>query len=75
MLSHSAKFGPIGSTEWGEDFTEWISDHVVAYINMGRSLVESCNLCSQCLRYSGQRIPSQDACFSSFSTPSETDPD
>jgi hypothetical protein len=26
----------IGSTEWGEDFSEWIKDHVVAYINTGR---------------------------------------
>lgn len=25
----------MGSTEWGEDFTDWIRDHVVAYINVG----------------------------------------
>ncbi|KAI6047507.1 hypothetical protein EDC04DRAFT_2864564 [Pisolithus marmoratus] len=28
------EFGLIGSTEWGEDFAEWIGDHVVAYINI-----------------------------------------
>lgn len=25
----------MGSTEWGEDFAEWIREHVVAYINLG----------------------------------------
>lgn len=25
----------MGSTEWGEDFTDWIREHVVAYINLG----------------------------------------
>jgi N-acetylated-alpha-linked acidic dipeptidase len=25
----------VGSTEWGEDFTDWIREHVVAYINIG----------------------------------------
>lgn len=28
----------MGSTEWGEDFTDWIRKHVVAYINMGMFL-------------------------------------
>lgn len=28
----------MGSTEWGEDFADWIREHVVAYINMGMSL-------------------------------------
>ncbi|RXW21968.1 hypothetical protein EST38_g3913 [Candolleomyces aberdarensis] len=29
--------GLIGSTEWGEDFTEWIHEHVVAYLNLDSS--------------------------------------
>lgn len=33
MMLH--KYGLVGSTEWGEDFPEWISEHVVAYVNMG----------------------------------------
>ena len=32
------KFGLIGSTEWGEDFSKWISDHVVAYLNVDTSV-------------------------------------
>ncbi|KAG6335106.1 hypothetical protein ID866_3975 [Astraeus odoratus] len=28
------EFGLVGSTEWGEDFTEWVRDHVVAYVNI-----------------------------------------
>ncbi|KAI6130336.1 hypothetical protein EDD16DRAFT_1853446 [Pisolithus croceorrhizus] len=32
------EFGLIGSTEWGEDFTEWIRDHVVAYVNIDTSV-------------------------------------
>ncbi|KAG1833473.1 hypothetical protein EV424DRAFT_1365464 [Suillus variegatus] len=31
------EFGLIGSTEWGEDFSEWIKNHVVAYVNMDTS--------------------------------------
>lgn len=27
----------IGSTEWGEDFAEWIDKHVVAYLNLDGS--------------------------------------
>lgn len=30
-----SKYGLVGSTEWGEDFTDWIREHVVAYINLG----------------------------------------
>ncbi|KAI5120935.1 hypothetical protein M0805_002915 [Coniferiporia weirii] len=26
------EYGLIGSTEWGEDFADWIKDHVVAYL-------------------------------------------
>lgn len=32
------EFGLIGSTEWGEDFTDWIRDHVVAYVNIDTSV-------------------------------------
>lgn len=31
----------IGSTEWGEDFGEWISDNVVAYLNLDVSVTGS----------------------------------
>ncbi|OAX37893.1 Zn-dependent exopeptidase [Rhizopogon vinicolor AM-OR11-026] len=31
------EYGLIGSTEWGEDFPEWIKDHVVAYVNTDTS--------------------------------------
>ncbi|KAG6821633.1 hypothetical protein H0H93_000142 [Arthromyces matolae] len=27
------EYGLVGSTEWGEDFAEWISKHAVAYLN------------------------------------------
>ena len=29
------QYGLIGSTEWGEDFADWIQEHVVAYLNLG----------------------------------------
>ncbi|KAF9058017.1 Zn-dependent exopeptidase [Panaeolus papilionaceus] len=32
------EYGLIGSTEWGEDFAEWISDNVVAYLNVDVSV-------------------------------------
>ncbi|KAH9899708.1 Zn-dependent exopeptidase [Cubamyces lactineus] len=32
------EYGLIGSTEWGEDFADWINDHVVAYINLDSSV-------------------------------------
>ncbi|KAI0307023.1 hypothetical protein B0F90DRAFT_1807731 [Multifurca ochricompacta] len=32
------EYGLIGSTEWGEDFAEWIQKHVVAYINLDSSV-------------------------------------
>ncbi|KDQ17213.1 hypothetical protein BOTBODRAFT_106011 [Botryobasidium botryosum FD-172 SS1] len=28
------EYGLIGSTEWGEDFEDWIKDNVVAYLNL-----------------------------------------
>lgn len=31
------EYGLIGSTEWGEDFEDWIDEHVVAYLNLGTS--------------------------------------
>ncbi|KAG6873768.1 hypothetical protein C0995_011587 [Termitomyces sp. Mi166 len=31
------EYGLVGSTEWGEDFTEWISKHAVAYLNTDTS--------------------------------------
>ena len=30
-----SQYGLIGSTEWGEDFAEWIQAHVVSYVNVG----------------------------------------
>ncbi|KJA29916.1 hypothetical protein HYPSUDRAFT_31952 [Hypholoma sublateritium FD-334 SS-4] len=32
------EYGLIGSTEWGEDFGSWISDHVVSYLNVDVSV-------------------------------------
>ncbi|RDX53924.1 Zn-dependent exopeptidase [Lentinus brumalis] len=32
------EYGLIGSTEWGEDFADWIDDHVVAYLNLDSSV-------------------------------------
>lgn len=32
------QYGLIGSTEWGEDFADWIDKHVVAYFNLGEFL-------------------------------------
>ncbi|KAJ3508656.1 hypothetical protein NLJ89_g5632 [Agrocybe chaxingu] len=31
-------YGLIGSTEWGEDFADWIDKHVVAYLNLDSSV-------------------------------------
>ncbi|KAI0082390.1 Zn-dependent exopeptidase [Panus rudis PR-1116 ss-1] len=31
------EYGLIGSTEWGEDFADWIDEHVVAYLNLDGS--------------------------------------
>ena len=30
------QYGLIGSTEWGEDFVDWVDEHVVAYLNLGK---------------------------------------
>ncbi|KAF8165480.1 Zn-dependent exopeptidase [Crassisporium funariophilum] len=32
------EYGLIGSTEWGEDFKDWIDEHVVAYLNLDSSV-------------------------------------
>ncbi|CCM04880.1 uncharacterized protein FIBRA_07074 [Fibroporia radiculosa] len=32
------EYGLIGSTEWGEDFADWIDEHVVAYVNLDSSV-------------------------------------
>lgn len=32
------EYGLIGSTEWGEDFADWIDEHVVAYLNLDSSV-------------------------------------
>ncbi|KAA1466608.1 Zn-dependent exopeptidase [Dentipellis sp. KUC8613] len=32
------EYGLIGSTEWGEDFKDWIKDNVVAYLNLDSSV-------------------------------------
>ena len=35
-ISHiSPQYGLVGSTEFAEDFPDWIVEHVVAYINNG----------------------------------------
>ncbi|EPQ59132.1 Zn-dependent exopeptidase [Gloeophyllum trabeum ATCC 11539] len=32
------EYGLIGSTEWGEDFADWIQEHVVTYLNLDSSV-------------------------------------
>ncbi|TFK71757.1 Zn-dependent exopeptidase [Pluteus cervinus] len=32
------EYGLIGSTEWGEDFADWIQENVVAYLNLDSSV-------------------------------------
>ncbi|KAI9000854.1 Zn-dependent exopeptidase [Trametes punicea] len=32
------EYGLVGSTEWGEDFVDWINEHVVAYFNLDASV-------------------------------------
>lgn len=33
------QYGLIGSTEWGEDFADWIQEHVISYVNVGMLFV------------------------------------
>ncbi|KAL4081569.1 hypothetical protein V8B97DRAFT_1923813 [Scleroderma yunnanense] len=57
------EFGLIGSTEWGEDFSEWIRDHVVAYLNMdiavagSRLRTSASPLLAHLLRQTAMQIP------------------
>jgi N-acetylated-alpha-linked acidic dipeptidase len=57
------EFGLVGSTEWGEDFSEWIKDHVVAYVNMDTSASGSrlkaagSPLLAHLLRETAEQIP------------------
>ncbi|KAI0068619.1 Zn-dependent exopeptidase [Artomyces pyxidatus] len=44
------EYGLIGSTEWGEDFADWIQKHVVAYLNLDSSVSGS--------RFGAQASPS-----------------
>lgn len=37
-LTNLQQYGLVGSTEWGEDFSDWISEHVVAYLNVDVSV-------------------------------------
>lgn len=37
LLERHWQYGLIGSTEWGEDFPEFIDQHVVAYVNLGKT--------------------------------------
>ncbi|KDQ17172.1 hypothetical protein BOTBODRAFT_29986 [Botryobasidium botryosum FD-172 SS1] len=57
------EYGLIGSTEWGEDFADWIKQNVVAYLNIDSAtsgsrfnLVASPSL-SRLLRTAAQEIP------------------
>jgi N-acetylated-alpha-linked acidic dipeptidase len=34
-----SQYGLVGSTEWGEDFADWIQEHVVSYVNVGTLFV------------------------------------
>ena len=36
MLDVHTQYGLIGSTEWAEDFADWIQGHAVAYVNVGQ---------------------------------------
>ncbi|KAF8551474.1 Zn-dependent exopeptidase [Imleria badia] len=57
------EYGLVGSTEWGEDFADWIRKHVVAYINMDTSVsgshlrASASPLLAHLLRSTAQQIP------------------
>ena len=43
ILIYFVQYGLIGSTEYGEDFPEWIRQNVVSYLNVGMfSFVNFC---------------------------------
>lgn len=39
-LSNGMQYGLIGSTEWGEDFADFVDQYVVAYLNLGMSALD-----------------------------------
>ena len=41
LINFLSQYGLIGSTEWGEDFAEWIQKHVVAYVNIDTAVAGS----------------------------------
>jgi N-acetylated-alpha-linked acidic dipeptidase len=41
LINFLSQYGLIGSTEWGEDFAEWIQKHVVAYVNLDTAVAGS----------------------------------
>uniref|UniRef100_A0A8H7Y1D9 Zn-dependent exopeptidase n=1 Tax=Psilocybe cubensis TaxID=181762 RepID=A0A8H7Y1D9_PSICU len=57
------EYGLIGSTEWGEDFGDWIDQHVVAYLNLDSSVSGSrlgasgSPLLAHFIRETAQQIP------------------
>ncbi|KAH7887556.1 hypothetical protein F5I97DRAFT_1861258 [Phlebopus sp. FC_14] len=57
------EYGLVGSTEWGEDFTEWIREHVVAYVNLDTSAsgsrlrASASPLLAHLLRETAEHIP------------------
>lgn len=42
LETHSLQYTLIGSTEYGEDFGNWISRHVVSYLNLGALTLVRC---------------------------------
>ncbi|KAJ3576240.1 hypothetical protein NP233_g572 [Leucocoprinus birnbaumii] len=57
------EYGLIGSTEWGEDFADWIDKHVVAYLNLDSAVAGSkfesagSPLLAHFIRETAQEIP------------------
>ncbi|KAF9226672.1 Zn-dependent exopeptidase [Gyrodon lividus] len=57
------EYGLVGSTEWGEDFAEWIREHVVAYVNLDTSVsgsrlsASASPLLAHLLRSTAEQIP------------------
>jgi N-acetylated-alpha-linked acidic dipeptidase len=41
LIFFLSQYGLVGSTEWGEDFPEWIQKHVVAYVNLDSAVAGS----------------------------------
>ena len=44
MVCLLLQYGLVGSTEWAEDFPEWITKNVVAYLNVGMLPFHDCLL-------------------------------